>query len=206
MPHPTAPCVPLVVEAIDDASARHANRSGLPRRAGGVHEHARFVAQLFERFRPGLLRYLSGLLARSPDDAEDLLQETYARLLDAPDLERDTGRARAYLYRVATNLAYDRFRKRREGKLEDLYASAVLDSREAASPEHMVDLAQGLEIVERTLLDLKPRCRQVFLLRASEQLGYSAIGERLGISTRTVEREMKHALKTCQRRLERARK
>jgi len=55
--------------------------------------------------------------------------------------------------------------------------------------------------VRRTLHELKPRCRQVFLLRVSAELSYEEIAQRLGISKRTAEREMQHALDVCQRRL-----
>ncbi len=68
-------------------------------------------------------------------------------------------------------------------------------------PEFIVDFGQGLEIIKQTLMEIRPRSRQVFLLRASEQLTYQEIAARLGISTRTVEREMRHAIDLCQRRL-----
>jgi RNA polymerase sigma-70 factor (ECF subfamily) len=156
------------------------------------------VARLFERFRRPLLRYLSDLLKRR-DEAEDVVQETYVRLMQVEKL--DTGRVRALIFKVATNLAYDRFRQRRaRGPHADDETLAELPSNEPA-PERIVAFEQGVEIVKRTLLELKPRCRQVFLLRTAEDLGYDEIAARLGISRRTVEREMQHALEVCQRRL-----
>jgi len=74
------------------------------------------------------------------------------------------------------------------------------------TPDRIVDFEQGVEAVRCALRELKPRCREVFLLRSVDGLGYDAIAERLGISKRTVEREMKHALDVCQRRLKRASK
>ena len=62
-------------------------------------------------------------------------------------------------------------------------------------------MQQGVAIVERTLLELPARCRQVFLLRTSHEWSYEAIAERLGVSKRTVEREMQQALDACQREL-----
>jgi len=161
--------------------------------------HRQFVAALFARHGESLLRYVSGLL-RSRHEAEDVVQEAYVRMLGAAALERVESRARAYLFKVATNLAYDRFRARRESGHVDVEAPAP-----DAGPDVIVDFAQGLAIVEQTLLKLKPRCRQVFLLRASEQLEYEEIAARLGVSKRTVEREMQHALDVCQRRLKRSR-
>ncbi|HJR69546.1 MAG TPA: RNA polymerase sigma factor [Gammaproteobacteria bacterium] len=169
--------------------------------AAASDEHARFVRELFERHRHALLRYLKGLLVNGAD-AEDALQETYARLLDVTDLDRAGGRARAYLYKVATNLARDRFRRRRESSIDDAAADELASGEDP--PEVVVDFGRGLAIVRRTLLELKPRCRQVFLLRVAEELDYEAIAARLGISKRTVEREMQHALETCQRRLKRS--
>jgi RNA polymerase sigma-70 factor (ECF subfamily) len=164
-------------------------------------DQPRFVAGLFERYRYPLMRYLSGLLGNRAD-AEDIVQETYTRLLKVADLDRAGSRARAYLFKIATNLAHDRFRSRSVQSTEDgLDEAQLIDGN--GTPESIVSFAQGLEIVKRTLLELKPRCRSVFLLRASEQLSYEAIAERLGVSKRTVEREMQHALDICQRRLKR---
>jgi RNA polymerase sigma-70 factor (ECF subfamily) len=164
------------------------------------HEERRTaqVARLFERFRRPLLRYLADLLTRR-EEAEDVVQETYVRLMQLERIE--IGRARALIFKVATNLAYDRFRQRRaHGPQVDDSALGGTPSDEPA-PERIVALEQAVAIVKRTLLELKPRCRQVFLLRTAEDLPYEEIAARLGISKRTVEREMQHALEVCQRRL-----
>ena len=170
----------------------------------GGDAHGEFVTGLFERCRRTLLRYLLDLLARR-EDAEDVVQETYIRLMNARTLERSDARARAFLFKIATNLAYDRFRERRvrgvqsDAELGDLASNAP-------SPEHIVAFEQGVELVKRTLLELTPRCRQVFLLRTSHELGYDEIAMRLGLSKRTVEREMRAALDLCQQRLQPERK
>jgi RNA polymerase sigma factor (sigma-70 family) len=164
-------------------------------------EHAAFVQHLFETYRAALLRHVRGLLGGRPD-AEDIVQETCSRLLAATDLDRTESRARSYMFRIATNLAIDRHRRPREPSLEDI------DGGEPAEPfpgpETIVDAERALEMVTRTLLQLRPRSRQVFLLRSAEGLSYEAIAERLRISKRTVEREMQHALDACQRALKRS--
>jgi RNA polymerase sigma-70 factor (ECF subfamily) len=156
------------------------------------------LARLFERFRRPLLRYLTDLLTRR-EEAEDVLQETYVRLMQIERIEN--GRVRALIFKVATNLAYDRFRERRaRGPHADDAELAEAPSDEPA-PERIVAFEQAIGIVKRTLLELEPRCRQVFLLRTAHDLRYEEIAARLGISKRTVEREMQHALDVCQRRL-----
>jgi len=168
--------------------------------SGAGSEHSRFVAQLFERYRRPLLRYVSALLGRRAD-AEDVLQDAYARLLTVPVLDRTPARARAYLFKTATNLVRDRFRRSHVTVDEEPSDDVAADGE---TPELIVDFEQGLDAVKRALLELKPRCREVFLLRAVDGLEYDAIAAHLGISKRTVEREMKHALDVCQERLKRA--
>lgn len=166
------------------------------------HEHVAYVQHLFERYRAALHRHVGALLG-SRADAEDIVQETYSRLLAVADLERVEARARSYMFRIATNLAYDCHRRPRETSLDALPDGP--DSLVALDgPDSLLDMDRALEALGRALLSLRPRSRQVFLLRTSEGLDYDAIGERLGISRRTVEREMKHALDSCQRRLRRA--
>jgi RNA polymerase sigma factor (sigma-70 family) len=134
-------------------------------------------------------------------DAEDIVQETCARLLRTEHLEHHEERARSYMFRIATNLAYDRHRSRGERSIEalDPGSEPIVDG-----PEAIVDLDEAIDAITQTLLSLKPRCRQVFLLRTSEGMSYEAIADRLGVSKRTVEREMKHGLDACQRRLKRS--
>jgi RNA polymerase sigma-70 factor (ECF subfamily) len=159
-----------------------------------------FVTGVFLRFQHSLLRYLRDLLARR-EDAEDVAQETYLKLVNADGLEHSEVRVRAFMFRVATNLAYDRFRQRRtRGRHEDTELVALAD--DAPSADRVVALEQAASIVERTLLGLPVRCRQVFLLRVSHEWSYEAIAERLQVSKRTVEREMQQALEACERNLE----
>jgi RNA polymerase sigma-70 factor (ECF subfamily) len=169
--------------------------------AGALDPHAAFITGVFVRFQRSLLRYLRDLLARS-EDAEDVAQETYVKLMGAAGLEQSEARVRAFMFKVATNLAYDRFRRRRvRGHQDDAELVALPD--ETPPAERLVALQQGVAIVEQTLLGLPARCRQVFLLRVSHEWSYEAIAEHLRVSKRTVEREMQLALDACQRSLQR---
>ena len=157
------------------------------------------ATRVFLRFQRSLLRYLRDLLVRR-EDAEDVAQETYVRLVRAGSLEQSEVHVRAFMFRAATNLAYDRFRQRRaRGPHDDTALAELPDETPAA--ERVVAMEQALRVVERALLALPPRCRQVFLLRTSREWSYDEIAERLGVSKRTVEREMRTALEACQREL-----
>lgn len=70
-----------------------------------------FAKELFERYQLSVYRYLTRLL-HSRDDAQEVLQETYLRILRQPTLEHVRINARAYLFQTATNLARDLFRRK----------------------------------------------------------------------------------------------
>lgn len=84
----------------------------------------------FEQWRPELLAYLSRLVLRMPV-AEDLLQTTYLRSLEHAATLPDTAAGlRAWLFKVATNLAFDELKRHstwREALLSDLRQSAEAD-------------------------------------------------------------------------------
>jgi RNA polymerase sigma-70 factor (ECF subfamily) len=160
--------------------------------------HKLFVEYLFAAYRLPLLRYLTKLL-RNTDDAHDVIQQTYVRLLEAEQLDELEGRARAYLFTTAKNLAYDSFRhKARWGAVE---LDELQISSSEPQPESVADWEQGLAIIRESLLDLEPRTRQVFLLHVVKGMSYRTIAKELDISTKTVERDIRLVLDLCQDRL-----
>lgn len=83
--------------------------------------------QQFHDAKPELSAYLCRLVIR-PQVAEDLLQTTYLRCLEAHERLPDSGDGvRAWLFRVASNLAFDELRRHatwRETMLGDLRSEA----------------------------------------------------------------------------------
>jgi RNA polymerase sigma-70 factor (ECF subfamily) len=75
-----------------------------------VEQRYELVAAWFARYQLPLFRYLMRLLD-DEESATDLLQETFLRALEKSDLAPEN--PSAWLYRVATNLAYDHLRRRR---------------------------------------------------------------------------------------------
>ena len=67
---------------------------------------------LFNKYRGALLRHLERLV-HSREDAAELVQETYLRVLSRIQTSRFEAAARAYLFHTATNLARDHFRRQR---------------------------------------------------------------------------------------------
>lgn len=157
------------------------------------------IDHIFEQCRKPLYGYLRDLL-KHHEDAEELVQETYLSLIDAKHLNANHSGVRRYVFRVATNLAFDRFRERQARGSEVVPRDSELVS-DAPGPDYILELEQAVDGLKQVLGTLQPRCRQVFLLRSGEHLSYAEIAKRLGTSKRTVERDMRLALDVCQQRL-----
>jgi len=159
------------------------------------------VERLFTAHRMALLQYLTRLL-HSAEDAEEIVQETYIRLLKLDDLGHLDSEVRRFLFRIATNLARDRFRQRK-ARAYDAHVPFDMLELEGSSeaPEEIVDWDAGMVVLKQALLDLPPRHRQVFLLHVTENMSYRTIAKHLGVSTKTVERDLAMVLELCQSRL-----
>lgn len=103
----------------------------------------------FERFHAETAQPLWAYLRRVTGDpalADDLLQESYLRLLRHPPADRGPEESRAYLFRIATNLARDRWRSRqRERTLLERIAGLRPRQAERSGGALAVDMAGALE-------------------------------------------------------------
>lgn len=157
--------------------------------------------------RGELLRFL---MARTgdPGEAEEILQEVWIRLRQAPTAPIANGRA--YLYRMAQNLVVDRIREKQRRMQRE---RSWLDDRtgHAAAGVEPVDPSQTVEdtILEReetarllsALATLPEGARRAFELHRIEGFSHAEVAERLGISKSGVEKHMAVAMKYLRRAL-----
>lgn len=162
---------------------------------------ARLVDRLFRDHNRELLRFLQARL-RDEGEAREVAQEAYVRLLQL----ENTGAIsflRAYLFRIAANLAFDRLKSRRLLRLDAGDADACLE--EIADPlelERAVLAADQLKLFQSCLDELPPKCRQVFLLHRIQRLGAQQVAAQLNISDRMVRKHIARALIYCRYRLD----
>ena len=130
-------------------------------------------------------------------DADDLVQEAFARLMQA----HATGPVacpRAFLFVTARNLALNHLRHQRierpEGAAE-IDALAVADER-AGIPEAL-SYAEDFRTLICAIATLPERCRQVITLRKIYGLSQKEVALRLGISEHTVEAQGGIGLRKC---------
>jgi RNA polymerase sigma factor (sigma-70 family) len=171
------------------------------REAGLGDERARLIGNLFKRHNMTLVWYVRGLLP-SCEDAEEVVQSAYTRLLGAPQLEIDEERARSYLFKTAKNLVWDEHRRRR-ARCEQMHCDvdSVPLAASGQALDELTEDEQRLRALEGVLTELSARAREVFALHVQEEMTYQDIAEELGVSKKTVEREIAMVVQYCRSRL-----
>jgi RNA polymerase sigma-70 factor (ECF subfamily) len=112
---------------------------------------------------------------------------------------------RAFLFKIATNLALDELRRRKSSRQSmHLPCDSLELAGEGLQPDEVVDCGITTAVISRALSSLPPRHRTVFHLHVEAEMSYRAIARRLGISTKTVERDISGARALCQERLGRS--
>jgi RNA polymerase sigma factor (sigma-70 family) len=132
----------------------------------------------FEAFYARTARALHGYLCRLCGDAstaDEILQETYIRMLNAPAM--DELPRKAYLYKTATNLLRDRWRKlKREQKLWEMSDFTEHVTQKFNLPLDMAAVFDRLSAQERAIL----------WLAHVEEMSHQEIGAILGVKEKSV--------------------
>jgi len=137
-----------------------------------------------QRWNRNLLRFL-GSRVRSPVDIEDLAQETYLRLLRAPDL-REVANPEAYLIRVASHVISEwRHSEPATAALDATVLDGLVDSR---TPDFHIEAEVSQTRIEEALQVSSPGVRAALLLRLRDGYAYKDIAQALGITDRQVRR------------------
>jgi RNA polymerase sigma factor (sigma-70 family) len=161
-----------------------------------------FLSTQADRFLLRALEYENVLraclyrIARNAADVDELLQETYTRLLALGSSEQQEPRSmRAFALTVARNVALGWLRRRRIVPMESMADLAELQTLdEGEQVEEIVNTHQEILMLREAVALLPARCRQVFTLRRVYGLSQKEVALELGISEHTVERHLGRAL------------
>lgn len=152
---------------------------------------SRAAQALFQEHGAAVFRFAAVLL-RHHQDAEDVVQETFLKLLGHLRAGRDTGNLRGWLFTVAAHAARDRQRRRRRWiPWKPIHDSLV-------SPVSLPDEDGRLRAVRDALHQLPDRDRLLLALRA-EGLSYRDIAVAAGVRPASVGKLLARALERCAR-------
>jgi len=135
------------------------------------------------------------------DIAENIVQDTFFTLWNKRHELKDDSNLSAYLFTVAKNNCLYRLRDQRYR--QKLFTTNLLDQNEL---EMNVEVLNTLDssaytfdeierIIERTLEELPPQCKKIFILSRFEERKNKEIAEELNISVKVVEKHISKGLK-----------
>jgi len=149
--------------------------------------------ELMGRHEKRLVNYLHRTMGDF-ELAENLVQETFLRIFNKRHEYEPTARFKTYLYKIATNLAIDEFRKRDRHR-EDLKEDFNDQSDLTKNPHEIMMSSEKERVVRESLMKLDEKHRTVVVMKWYEGLKYEQIAKILGISVGTVKSRIFYALK-----------
>jgi RNA polymerase sigma-70 factor, ECF subfamily len=140
----------------------------------------------YQRHARAVWGYLCRVLG-NPSQADDVLQEAFCRFLTAPVEQLDEHEQRAYLFRIASNLAIDHFRrhKRDQKVMEDANSSRTASSANPSTPSHAHTSGLRLDL-SKMFSELKPQERALLWLAYVEGSAHDEIADSLGLKPKSI--------------------
>jgi len=151
--------------------------------------------EMFRGYGEALCGFVNGYV-RSPDEAQELVQDLFLWIWEHRYEREVPGSLRNYLFKSARNRAISRLRHR---LIEQSFLARALHTpdatRRAADQADQRLVAGELAVaIERAIAELPERCQEVFRLNRQQGMSYAEIATVLDLSVKTVEVHMGRAL------------
>lgn len=166
--------------------------------------------ELVRRHRAAVFNFILRLVG-SRARAEDLLQDTWLKVVRSAPGYETRAKFTTWVYTIARNLSVDAMRRDRYRKADSLDGAAGPDPEAAPlgdqiagdgpSPDRSAHAAALRPQLERALADLPPEQREVFVLREYAGVLFKEIAQVTGVPENTVKSRMRYALEGLRRSL-----
>lgn len=151
--------------------------------------------EIVARYKDGIYNYIWRMISNR-DDVEDLTQEVFVRAFASIKSFRRESNLRTWLYRIATNLCVDRYRRaglekqiliplEREDQDDDQSRSVEFPDS-SYDPQRIYEQTELQMEVHRALIKLPDKLRSAILLYDLEGMSYEEIAETVGCPVGTV--------------------
>jgi RNA polymerase sigma-70 factor (ECF subfamily) len=149
-----------------------------------------------------------------PQRAEDLLQETWLKVVRSRTDYQPKARFTTWAFTIARNLCVDQARKDQFRRTDSLDAPVgplegdgralgdLVADEEGPAPDRVAHNRRIQPLIERALTALPDEQREVFLLREYHGIGFREIAQVTGVNENTVKSRMRYALEGLRRSLQ----
>lgn len=155
---------------------------------------------VYMRHHKELCSYVVRKVNVSSDEAQDIVQAAFTRLIEM-DLS-EIKNPRALLYKTSYNIAIDFIR---HGSVRQRHVQAVVNTAAAVeelSPDRIHDGKRQLGLVAKALWDMPKKRRKLLLMSRFDGLSYAHIARTVGLSETVVRKHVAKALLDCQKALQ----
>jgi RNA polymerase sigma-70 factor (ECF subfamily) len=164
-----------------------------------------YIGRLVAQYHYRLLRYLVYLTSRR-EQAEDLVQETWLRVLERAGKYDSQFRFEPWLFSIARNLAIDHVRRRQKSlaasDAQGSEASMELAAPDLDSPFLAAAKSEDAVRIAGALGSLEPIYREALLLRFTEELSLQEIAQVAGAPVSTISSRIQRGLASLRSALE----
>ncbi|UYZ61634.1 RNA polymerase sigma factor [Hymenobacter weizhouensis] len=148
-----------------------------------------------------------------PDQAEDVLQDVFAELVESYRLLKPVEQAAAWLFRVARNKITDLYRRKKPVSLENEMAAYASDDDGGLlladilpapddAPENRLLRETLMEALSEALAELPAAQRQVFIWHELEDKSFREMEEETGVPLKTLISRKHYAVQHLRKRLQ----
>jgi len=158
------------------------------------------LAVLFERYHRPLFRYFVSMNGNR-EQAEDLVQEVFFRMLRYRTSYDPAQSFTAWMYQIARNAGVDQVRKRGTAQVVDI--DTFVDRRAelvsaAPGPEETASRVQDLALLRRAMDQLPEDKREILVLSRFQGMKHEDIAEVLGCEVGTVKVRVYRAIRALE--------
>jgi RNA polymerase sigma-70 factor (ECF subfamily) len=155
---------------------------------------------LVERWERPVFVFLERMLG-SREEAQDLCQETFLRLVRTAGRYRPEGRFRSLTFRIAGNLARSRLRRRKILRWLPFEPGPADPPAAGDDPHESLERTEARRAVREAIARLPERQRQALTLKWDQDLSYAEIAEAMGTTVGAVQMLLHRATKALQQEL-----
>jgi len=152
---------------------------------------------LVERHRPELLAYLTRLLG-DPHDAEDACQDALMRAYRAYSRLRPDSNPRAWLYKIATNTAFNVLKRRKRTAMHHVEIDL---ERLSSDMNPTYEQGEQMRAISQAVEALPPKQRAALMLRQYQGLRYAEIASSVGGNEASARANVYQAIKRLRKAL-----
>jgi RNA polymerase sigma-70 factor (ECF subfamily) len=153
--------------------------------------------KIYEAFAHKILNFIYRMV-NSPQEAEDLTQETFIAVYQKIGTLKDSGKFEPWIFRIARNFVYQKYRTRvppsvpiDEPDEDGRVKIQLIDKRK--NPDESFQSQELEEVVSKVIEGLPEKYKEVFVLSAIQNLSYEQVADIVGRSLASVKTDIHRA-------------